>query len=295
MTVPTDGYGVYEAWHPGDTANANARLDQIAAGGFKLVMNYTLISDHAADMVAYINHAASKGLKIIVALHDPAIWRDGTYAASYPTMYADAGNPATGIAFMQYIVGQVKNLSGVWGYYVADEITNADHAALKTYTDAIKAADTAHPRLLIEEAIGTSSCSNNTSTQFDCCDVAGDDYYPVGDTSYVLTTAQVASGIQSFCNAHALGSAMVLQAFSWQQDNSAHCSPYPDCAPFPSYVQMRAGRDIALANMTPRLILWWAYYKALQWDQTGGAWADMQWASNGLGPRSVSSFSAFNA
>src|SRR6266566_5291089 len=153
-----DGYGIYDSIVPSMGSSVwTPRLQTLATGGFSLVLNYTLSSGHIADIIGYINAAAALNMKVIVALHDPAIWRDNTYATSYPLLYADSGNASTGIAFMQYLVGQVKGLKGVWGYYVFDEIANSDHATLKTYTDAIKAADATHPRLGIVSGTGGSS------------------------------------------------------------------------------------------------------------------------------------------
>jgi hypothetical protein len=149
LSLPTDGFGIYESQAPNPPATYQPRLDQIAAGGFKLVVNYSILYGTAAQMTSYINYAASKGLKVIVALQDPRIWRDNTYAATYTALYADAGNPATGTLLMQYVVAQLKGLAGVWGWYVGDEVAEADHTLFKAYTDAIAAADSTHPRLMV--------------------------------------------------------------------------------------------------------------------------------------------------
>lgn len=288
VTLPTDGFGVYEevrtslgsgVWQP--------RLNAIAAGGFKLVLNYDTPFGHTSDIIAYINGAASVGLKVIVALGDPAIWRDNTYATTYPLLYADAGNPATGTAFMQYLVNQVKALPGVWGYYVSDENVAADHAVWSPYAASVKAADPLHPRLAIGGAGGTGAQNfylGNT-LYFDQVEVGGDDYYPIGDAgAYSATTAQIASGIQSFCTSKGLGSAMVLQAQSWQQYYPpARCTSYPDCAPWPGYNDMRASVVTALSNMKPRLILWYSYFDAVSANAPAGQFTAMSSAIANLG------------
>jgi len=283
LNLPTDGFGVYESVITlSNSATYQPRLDQIAAGGFKLVLNYSLISGHATDMIAYINYAATKGLKVIVPLDDPAIWRDGTYSTSYPQMYADASNPGTGIAFMQYVVAQSKSLAGTWGWYVCDEVFNTDHATFKTYCDAVATADNTHPRLAVESATnGNYTFYLNNSTQYDCAEVIADDYYPLNYTAANnagLTeafTGSIASGIQTTATARSKSSGIVLQAFSFSQVALAVCTPYPSCATFPAYVNMATVLNLALANMTPRLVLFWSYAYIQTSDNPTQHWNDL--------------------
>jgi hypothetical protein len=266
ITLPTDGQGVYESIAPSAGQSVwGPRLDQIAAGGFKLVLNYGLLFGSIAQITAYINYAASKNMKVIVAIHNSVIWdtvanpTSSALAAEYPTIYAAAGSPTSNwsITFGQYVVNQLKGLAGVWGWYVADEPTNAQHTQLKAYTDAIKSADNTHPRLLIAAGGSASAFANSTTTAWDCCDVGGDDYYPVGDASaYALTSAQAASGIQSYCTLKGIQSAFALQTFSW----GVYGRPGQ---PWPSEAQMIQQRNDVLSNMTPRLILWYTYYDAI--------------------------------
>ncbi len=64
---------------------------------------------------------------------------------------------------------------------------------------------------------------------------------------------------------------MVLQAFAWEH----LCNPWPSCAPFPSYAQMRAQRDLVLENSHPRLILWYSYFELLKSDNPNKHWTDL--------------------
>src|SRR5205814_6476480 len=117
-----------------------------------------------------------------------------------------------------WFVNQVKNLPATWGYYVFDEPLDVDHAAVLAHAGYIKTADAAHPRLGIMTADNQArDFGSGTSLFYDCCDVAGDDYYPIGDsgTSW-LSTAAEAAGIQNFTASKSLQSALVLQAFGWQ-------------------------------------------------------------------------------
>lgn len=277
---------IYEAASPTyGSSFYQPRLAQIAAGGFSLVLNYNLLIGHIADVTSYINTAAGLGLKVIVALNDPAIWRDNTYSTKYSLLYADAGNPSTGTAFMQYIVGQVKTLSGVWGYYVADEITATDHTTLKTYSTAIGTADSTHPRMVIESASdSTQSVSSGSNIFYDTATVIGDDWYPTGDTQVAWPTIGVeAAGIQSYATAHSVLPALALQCFSWSQYPPARNTNWPNGALWPSATEMRYNRDTALAQGTFKVMLWYTYYNLLAADDPGQHWADLCWAANGVG------------
>jgi len=253
VALPTDGFGIYENIHSSLGQSVwGPRLTQIAQGGFRVVINYGLLFGHIADVTAYINYAAGLGLKVAVTIQDPVIWKTGTYGASYTSLYSDAGSPGTGTAFMQYVVAQTSALSGVWGWYIGDEVANADHSTFATYAAAVATADATHPRLIIEQGGSSSACANSTSIFNDSCDVIGDDYYPIGNAAaYTLTTATTASGIQTYCSNHNLGSAIVLQAFSWTATKPG--------APWPTEAQMQQARLDAISNMTPRLVLFFAY------------------------------------
>jgi hypothetical protein len=262
MANPIDGYGVYEGSRSdGGQSVWGPRLTQIAAGGFKLVLNYSLLLGHATDMIAYINYAASLGLKVIAAFEDVRIWRDNNYSAVYSNLYADAGNPGTGIGLVQYAVAQIKALPGLWGYYVGDEVQAVDHATFKTYCDAVKAADSTHPRLFFNGGsanggmVSSNSFGTKTSVFWDCCDVGGDDYYPL-DGSHALDLSVLVTecaGVQDWCNTNNVQSAIVLQAHSFKPYG------YP-AGIWPSENQMKIMRNTAIANMTPRLIMWYSYF-----------------------------------
>jgi hypothetical protein len=268
QVLPTDGFGIYEAVVPTAVSTYQARLQAIAAGGFSLVLNYNLLYGTAADIAGYINYAASVGLKVIVTLKDTTIWRDNTYPTTYTLLYADSGNAATGIAFMQYIVDNTKNLPGTWGWYVGDEVVPADHTVFKTYCDAIKTRDSTHPRLFTQDGHQTYSVASGTSTFGDCCDVMGDDIYPVGVSVYTYTVDRQAANVQTFCTTNSLGVGMTLQAFSWAQYNIP-------ATPYPTYWQMLQMQQGVLANTTSRLLLWYSYFDTLAIDNSAQHWADL--------------------
>src|SRR5438132_729039 len=136
ITLPVDGNAIYDTIAPSQgRAVWGPRLDRIRAGGFRLVMNYHLLVGSTADMVAYINYAASIGLKVIVCTAN--IQHSANLSTSFPTLYVEAGSPGIGDLndFTIYVVNQVKGLAGTWGYYVSDEAADADHTTVKAMHD----------------------------------------------------------------------------------------------------------------------------------------------------------------
>lgn len=281
---PIDGQGVYDNTAPSLGSSVyQPVLSNIASGGFKLVLNYGLLFGHTSDMVGYINYAASVGLKVIVALHNPVIWNTTAYptasslASEYVSMYADAGSPTSNWdqVFSQYVVNQISNLAGTWGYYVADEATAAQHSLVFNHAGYIKSADATHPRLIIMQGdVPANTFANATTSFYDCCDVGGDDYYPIGNTSYTLTTAQQAAGIQAYCNTKSIQSAIVLQAHSYSEYGTIG-------APFPTEAQMQQMRNDALSNMTSRVLLWYSYFDVTSSNAPPLQWTYLQEASQG--------------
>lgn len=154
--------------------------------------------------------------------------------------------------FISYIISQVDSLPGTWGYYVGDEAAPSEHPALLHHAYDVKMLTT-KPRLLIETWTGNDRSFWSGNTPFwDCCDVGGDDYYPYeyAFANPAISAAQVAAGIASFCASKSLQSAMVLQGFSWNP---------PATVDHPSLDYMGRWRMAALANITPRLLMWYSY------------------------------------
>src|SRR6266568_5105758 len=254
ITPPTDGYGMYEIISP-DLGQSiyGPRLDRIAAAGFKIVINYALLYGSTANMIAYINYAKSKSVRVAIALNSVCSPISGNLSVQYPTMYTEAGSPGTTAfnAFGTYVVNQVKNLPGTWGYYIADEPQDANHATVKSFHDTIVALDATKPILIIcDSDTGTSGISNfwsvHTVTWADCCSVGGDDFYPLGLTGRSDDMGTVSAATQSYCNAHSINSAIVLQAFNFHSYT-------------PKLIDMLAMLNHCLSHMTPKLVLWYSY------------------------------------
>jgi hypothetical protein len=274
---PTDGFGIYEYFN---IANPTAltRLQTIAAGGFKLVLNYSLLGEegngtpHISDVIAYINYAASLGMKVIVPLKGLDIWQTPAIAADYPNLYSDSGNQSTTSGFDQYIVNQTKNLTGTWGYYVADEPNNSDHTALHNHYGYIKTASPSLPVLCIQSGhTGSTNFAGFNTLSYDSCDVGGDDYYPLGDTAGDFTTVSLTNNINAFCQYKNIQQAVVLQA--WQQNGLA-----------PSLSDMQGWLQVVETYMQPRLILWYSYFDLLNASNPTQLWNNLITAIGGQQP-----------
>lgn len=209
IVQPTDGHAIYDDISPGQGQSVyGPRLQQIAAGGFKIVINYALLYDSTAAMIAYINDAALLGLRVGIAMDFVCSPPGGSLATAFPTIYVEAGSPgATAFnAFGTYVVNAVKSLPGTWGYYIADEPQDSNHSTIKSFFQAVQAADNTRPCLIICDSDTTTPGISNfwathTVTWADCCTVGGDDFYPIGlaNGSVSYTIGGVSDATQRWC------------------------------------------------------------------------------------------------
>lgn len=249
ITQPTDGNFIYEFINPDTTKSVwGPRLDQIKGAGFKLVLNYAIMAGSTANMVNYINYAYSIGLKIIVSVKD--IWLQNNLLTAFPIMYVEAGSPGLTNynAMVTYVINQVKSLQGTWGYYVADEPSDSQHAQVLTFFGYIRAADSTHPALLISTGdTGSSTFWAGNSVFFDCCTVGGDDHYIIGLTNRTDDPQSVATGTQTFCTSKSINSATVTQA-----NNST--------GTWPTVMDQVYLIEQIKAHMQAQVIGWYSYY-----------------------------------
>jgi hypothetical protein len=224
-------------------------------------MNYSLIYDTTAHMIDYINYAASKGMKVIIALDRTFLWNPPAIQANIPIMYAESGNKSTDALFTPYVVNQVKNLAGTWGYYVGDEVAFASKAALQTHIGIITGADNAKPTLQIQSDY-IDAVHRLTTDWTGCASVIGDDVYPYPDTPNP-TVENVAYGIGKYCPQHSLQQAIVLQAYSKDGIND------------PTYAMMQGWLTSVYAYMQPRVVLWYGYDALLTSPNPTQLWHDL--------------------
>ncbi len=223
--LPTDGEGLYESCIPSNTsANCLARLDQMSAGGFKLVLNYNQMYADAASEIAYLHRAQADGMKVIFEMGDAVFWNGTNLLTHFPKLAATCTRPdgktcQNNTDFITFVINLVKNHPALWGYYIADEPGTTDHAKVKTYSDLIHQLDPNHPRLLVNYQA--------FSTFADTADVIAGDDYPIGYGGKVNEIGTLASQVQSAATRYRIRSGMVLQAMSWQEYYPPQrCSPY---------------------------------------------------------------------
>ena len=290
-SAPTDGYGIYDSSTPISAIVAKEcfpRLDKISAGGFKLVLNYTVLDGDAPGILAYLDHAYSKGMKVIFALHDPTFWNGGDLRAKYPDLAAQS-HCSDNQSFVAYVVNLVKGHPGLWGYYIADEVDAGQHAQLKAFTDRIKQLDPGHPRLIVQSA-EDGGAKKVVAPVVDTADVLGADWYPVGCWAAhqsVDQTARVVSELQEVVDLQTdKQSAMVLQAFSWSQypKQQWRYSPRRE-APYPTPSELKSMLAQSIANSNPRVILWYSYFDILKSDHPALRWNNLVEAIKSSSPR----------
>jgi hypothetical protein len=292
--LPPDGQGLYENCAPLNTERACLNhLRQMAAGGFKLVVNYSQFYGTADEEVAYATEANTLGMKVIWGMSDPAFW-NGTNLRSYFSNLASSCKCRNNTGFIRYVVGLVKDLPGTWGYYIGDEVDLSNHERVKAFSDLVRQVDPTHPRLFIGAAEVPSVVAPRIAPFLDTADVLGVDYYPVGRPDIpngINAAGAIARATQAVDGREDRQSVVVLQAFSISEyaRGSVSCSPYPSCKQFPTREQMRTMLDLILQNAHPRLVLWYSYFDIMRSDNPTQHWADLIAAAGVADPSNPSS------
>jgi hypothetical protein len=263
--------GLYDSCVPSDP-ECLGHLDVLAAKGFKLILNYGQLYGDTKSQIAYADHAQALGMQVIWSILPRVDQPDNWMITKYETLSAESGC-IENYCVINYFINLVKDHPATWGYYIADEIKPANYVVLKKWTDTIRQADPEHPLLLV------TAGSNDPmelyhwfyTSMSGVADVIGPCYYPYGyiESGSALSGQTGATARQTQYWADKLGkqSVMVLQAFSQVRYAEVPlCFPWPFCAPFPSYEQMKAQRDQTILNSKPAIILWWTYQDILKTD-----------------------------
>lgn len=281
-----EGQGVYESCAPDKGATCLDHLNQIAAGGFRLVVNYDQMYGTASQQLAYLDRAKAVGVKVIFGMSDPAFWDGTDLRSQYSELGATCGC-SDNAGFIRYVVDLVKGQPALWGYYVGDEVSSGNAATVQAFSSLVHQADPFHPRLYVAD--GTTGHMNADLSPFaSSAEVLGADIYPVGenpaDSIYnsIAGVGTATQGDQAIASQYGRGSAMVLQAFSWgQYPGGWGCSQYPStCTAFPTEAQMEQMRNLALQNGHLQMILWYSYYNILRSDNPTQHWHDLVTAAN---------------
>ena len=261
--------GLYEACGPSENGPPCAdRLTHMRSGGFTLVLNYRQWWATEAALRDYAQTADRLGMKIIWPF-DSAPWRTGgDLRARYPQLAATCGC-SDNAGFTRYVVGLVKDMPATWGYYVGDEVPEAEHAQAIAFADQVKALDPGHPTMVVSVESQNSRAAN-LAPFARTADVLAGDYYPIG-TEPVDSLGPIAAGVGDMARAHGRPAGMVLQAFSWEM--------YPHqkvAAPrWPTAAEMQRMRDLSLDRAGASVILWYSYFDIRASADPERHWADL--------------------
>lgn len=271
ISYPVDGYGVYESCAPQKGQECLNRLNIIAGGGFKLVINYAQMVGKGSDEIVYSQQAGSAGLKIIWNFGTKEFW-DGTNLLSRYKLLADTCYCNDNDGFIRYVVTIAKNSSATWGYYVGDEPPAYALSAVAHVSSLIHQSDSGHPQLFVA---GINQDNNLPSfAGVPNVTVIAKDFYPVGrPNDGVDDTGQAASFVQRIANQYHKESGMVLQAHNLAQisDYNTMCAQTKTCR-FPTVAEMQQMRNLTLQMAKPRLILWFSFYSIYPQDD---AWKNL--------------------
>lgn len=277
--------GMYESCAY-DTAAAlaicNRHLDQMAAAGFKLVVNYDGLYAPMAQLRAYADHANALGMQVIVPMNDE-VWWTGNARAAFPDLAATCACSANA-SFARYIVSELKDHPGTWGYYLGDEVSS-NFGAAHRYWSVVHVADPAKPTLIVSaEDEGTLGTGMDSVADANGITTLAPDIYPVGrepqaSQDPLRSVGQSLAHVQGLAARYGKNSGVVLQAYNWKK-------MYPEetwlaVARFPTRAEMRFMRDDALRNGRPKLILWYSYFDLKHDRPWARHWADLRWAAFG--------------
>ncbi len=267
--------GIYEYCAPQTSSDGCIeRLTQIAAGGFKVVLNYAVFDADPAQLRDYMGQASRLGVKLIWPMQDEPWWGVGSLAAMYPRLAASCGCSDAPLA--RYLIGLVRHSPATWGYYLADEQAPADAPAVAAFSRRLHAVDPAHPRLAV--AVGDDTVSGLLAPYSSAADVLGADSYPVGTGQSIARVGFIASKVRAVAAQSHRRTAMVLQAFDW--------SEYPNTGPWPAprwptAAEMRQMREDATAAAHPSLILWYSAFDIRRGPDASRHWRDLVRAAFG--------------
>jgi hypothetical protein len=272
--------GIYEYCAPAQSPDGCiGRLRTIAAGGFRVVLNYALLDSSSGQLQRYMNAAAASGVKLIWPMKDTPWWGHGRLAIMYPQLAQSCGC-ATNDAFLRYVVTLAKNSRSTWGYYIADEQAPAEAAQITAFSRRLRALDPDHPRLAV--AAGEDSVASLLTPYAGAADVVGADSYPVGTGQPLERVSFVSRAAQAVARANGLKSAMVIQAFDWARYPQG--SRWPQ-ARWPTSREMRTMLDLVTQGADPSLVLWYSYFDVRDALAPDCRWRDLIWAAFGTGTR----------
>ncbi len=248
--------GVYEYCAPSASRDGCVgRLEQIAAGGFRVVLNYAAFDADPGRVRHYIAAAARLRVKLIWPMKDSPWWGSPkSLALAYPELARSCRCAGT-TSLLRYIVTLVSRSSATWGYYIADEQSPRQAGQVTAFSRRLHALDPHHPRLAV--GAGEDSVAQLLAPFAPAADVLGADSYPVGTGQSLDRVGLIGRAVAAVARAHHRRSAIALQAFDWSNYPGVGIATSPR---WPTRTEMRRMRDTAIATARPSLILWYSYF-----------------------------------
>jgi len=196
-------------------------LDEIADSPFNCLLNYGVNHVPKDRMLAYLDRARQKGLKVIYCLND--VYPTATYINSWEGL---SGNQAIADA----VVGAYKNHPAVLAWYLNDELSPELEPKLEDYYHRIANGDPNHPCYIV-------LCNMPEVKLFPATtDIMGVDRYPVPKVP--VTEVSEESEVAKTAVALHKPIWLVPQAFGWYQ----YTSENKDRGHAPSEAELKEGR-----------------------------------------------------
>lgn len=259
--------GLYEGCAPGAPGPAcEARLAEIGAAGFRLVLNYSAWYGSPAEVLAYADRAHALGVRLIWPLNHPA-WRGlAGFAATYRRL-ADRGDPSSRVDSAAGAIALVAAHPATWGFYIGDELPRWEAERTAALSALARAVAPDKPQLYVARP-----GARRLAPFAHLADVAGASVYPLGSGDPAVGSA--ARSVSAALGAGDTRTAMVLQAFAW-----SHYRPTPAPARYPTATRLRAMRDAAIRNADPAMILWYSYQDIVRSDDPERRWGALSRAA----------------
>jgi hypothetical protein len=270
--------GVYEECAPSRGSECIARLEQIAAAGFQVVLNYTAWYGSSDQIQAYADAARRLGLKLIWPLNATA-WRANTGLIDQYGQLARSCRCAAGTdaALMRYAITLVARDPATWGFYIGDEPGSSDLPAIAGLSSRVRDLAPGLPLLAVFSA-SQPGLPLTLAAFAPYLDAMGIDEYPIGTDVPVSDIGASVATLQRISTLRGIASVAVLQAFSWAE----YPAQSPTRAPlWPTRAEMRQELTEATQHGTPALILWYSAYDVWRSSEPAQHWADLVWAALG--------------
>jgi hypothetical protein len=239
------------------------------------------------NVMKYLDYAGSLGLQCRITLNS-IVWYTGGSLVDYFPTFAKSISATNNPSFISGMVSLVAQSSGLWGYYVGDEVYPQYHDQINSTATTLQNLDPWHPRLFVATInAGVNELPQTVQPFLDVCNIMAGDFYPYGyaTSAGIAQFGATCQQFQSVCTQAVVQSGFVLQAFSFTSYGQVTCQPRPQCAAFPTHDQMKQQHDIALANATPEVILWYSYFDILRSSTDPNVvaqnWANVVAAANG--------------